>query len=196
MSSKIWKRKHRKKYLQKAIRKNKRFTESKKIFPHGEVHLSQEQTSLRKFVEKTKDQRFRHFSKLIPKKFLDKTSKPDGPLEAKQGPQVSSLWILSKINFQRNHYQTRYLHTLLSSPLVETTRDIPTKTSFENSKKPLNRKQKFEVTPRNPRKNSSQYNGCGTYNENKSCPVEDSKSLSDETLCLKRSRKSASQATS
>jgi len=129
-------------------------------------------------LKTSKDQRFRHFSKLIPKKFLDITSKRDGPLEAKQG-----LKVFSKV-------------TLHSSPLVDTTRDIPTKTSFENSKKPLNRKKKFEVTPRNPRRNSSQYNGCGTYNENKSCPVEDSKSLSDESLCMKRSRKSASQATS
>ena len=147
-------------------------------------------------LKTSNDQRFRHFSKLIPKKFLDETSKPERPLEAKQGHKVFSFGISSKINFQRNHYQTRYLHTLHSSPLVETTRDIPTKTSFENSKKPLNRKQKFEVSPRNPRRNSTQYNGCGTYNESKSCPVEDSESLSDESLCLKRRRKSASQATS
>ena len=147
-------------------------------------------------LKTSKDQRFRHFSKLITKKFLDKTSKPEGLLYAKKGPNVHSFCILSKIEIQRNHYQTRYIHTLHSSPLVETTRDIPTKTSFENSKKPLNRKKKFEVTPRNPRKISSHYNGCGTYNENISCPVEDSKSLSDESLCMKRSRKSASQATS
>ena len=62
-------------------------------------------------LKTSKDQCFRHFNKFIPKIFLDKTSKPEGTLEAKQGPKVFPLCILSKINFQRNHYQKRYLHT-------------------------------------------------------------------------------------
>jgi len=76
---------------------------------------------------------------------------------------------------------------LHSSLLVETTRDIPTENSLENSRKILNRQQKFDVPePINPRSNSSQYNGCGIYNGNKSSQIEVAKTLADENLCLKR----------
>ena len=79
---------------------------------------------------------------------------------------------------------------------METNRDIPTKNSFENSRKTLNRQQKFEVPWCNLRINSSQHNGCGLSNENKPSQIEDTKILADESLlCLKRSRKSDLQAT-
>jgi len=124
---------------------------------------------------------------LIRKFILEETSKTEGSLEAKQCPTFFSSSILANNNFQQNHYRTRYLQMLHSSLLVETTRDIPTENSLENSRKILNRQQKFDVPePINPRSNSSQYNGCGIYNGNKSSQIEVAKTLADENLCLKR----------
>jgi len=80
--------------------------------------------------------------------------------------------------------------------LLETTRGIPTKNSFENSRKSLNRQQKFEVPRRNPQSNSPQHSVCGIYNGNQSSQIEVTKSSADESFCLKRSRISALQSTS
>ena len=145
----------------------------------------------------SRDQRLRSFGKLSRNVFSEKTSKTEGSLEAKQCPKVYSSSILARNEFQYNHCRKDYLQSLPISPLVEATRDVRTKNSSENSRKTLNRQHKFEVPRRNLRSNSSQYNGCGIYNKNKSIQIEDRKTLGGESLlCLKRSRKSAFQATS
>jgi len=142
----------------------------------------------------SKDQRLRHFSKVTREVILDKTSKTDGSLEAKQCPKSFACPISAKINFQYSHCKTRYLQSLHSSPVVERNREIP---SLKNSRKTLNRQKKFEVPDQNLRSNSSEYNIYGIYNENKSCQIEDTKILADESLLsLKRRRKSVLQATS
>ena len=139
-------------------------------------------------LKTSKDQRLRHFSKLTRKVILEKTSKTKQSLEAKQYHKIVSTSILPNNDFQYNHCRKRYLQSLNSSPLVETTRDIPTKSSFENSRKTLDREQSFEVPRCNLQSNSSQHNGCGICNEYKPSQIEDRESLADESLCLKRSR--------
>jgi len=145
----------------------------------------------------SKDQHLRHFSKMTREVILDKTSKTDGSLEAKQCPKHVSCPILAKINFQCSHCKTRYLHSFHSSPLVERSREIHRENSLKNSRKTLNRQKKFEVPRQNLRRNSSEHNRDGICNENKSCQTEDTKTVADESLLsLKCSRKSALQATS
>ena len=147
-------------------------------------------------IKTSKDQRLRHFSILTRKGIIEKTSQNEGALEAKQCSKIFSC-ALANNNFQYNHCRTRCLQTFHASPLVETTRGIPMKSSIEKRRKTINRQQKFEIPRRILRSNSSQYNGCGIYNENKSSQTEESKSLADESLlCLKRSIKSALHETS
>ena len=168
-----------------------KFSNTEKFFNLKNKLLSE--TSLKK----SKDQRLRHFSKMTREVILDKTSKSDGSLEAKQCPKHVSCPILAKINFQYSHCKTRYLQTLHSSPLVERSREIPRKNSLKNSRKTLNRQKKFEVPRQNLRSNSSEHNRDGIYNENKSYQIKDTKSFADECLLsLKRSRKSVRQASS
>ena len=139
-------------------------------------------------LKTSKDQRLRHFSKLTRKVILETTSKTKQSLEAKQYHKIVSTSILANNDFQYNHCRKRYLQSLQSSPLGETTRDVPTKSSFENSRKTLDREQSFEVPRCNLQSNSSQHNGCGICNEYKPSQIEDRESLADESLCLKRSR--------
>ena len=118
-------------------------------------------------IKTSKDQRLRHFSILTRKGIIEKTSQNEGALEAKQCSKIFSC-ALANNNFQYNHCRTRCLQTFHASPLVETTRGIPMKSSIEKRRKTINRQQKFEIPRRILRSNSSQYNGCGIYNENKS----------------------------
>jgi len=60
----------------------------------------------------SKDQRLQYFRKLTRKVVLEKTSKAEGFLEAQQCHKLFPLPILAKINFQYNHYRTRYLQSL------------------------------------------------------------------------------------
>ena len=108
----------------KTIRKNKHFTDSEEIFTHGKVLLSQKKILSEELFKISKDQRLQHFSKLTRKVVLEKTSKAEGSLEAQQCHKIFPLRILAKINFQYNHYRTRYLQSLHSSPLLETTSGI------------------------------------------------------------------------
>jgi len=49
----------------------------------------------------------------------------------------------------------------------------------------INNTQNDEVLRRNPQSNTLQQNGCGIYNENKSCPTVGTKRSTDENvLCL------------
>ena len=136
----------------------------------------------------SKDQRLRHFSKMTREVILDKTSKTDGSLEAKQCPKIFSCPILEKINFQYSHCKTRYLLTLHSSPLVERSREIPRKNSLKNSRKILSRKKKFEVPRQNFRSNSSEYNRDGIYNKNKSFQTEAIKITQQAKIHLERNQ--------
>jgi len=138
-----------------------------------------------------KDQRLRHFNKLTRKVISEKTSETEGSVGEKQFPEGFSVQILAETNLQSNHYGTPYSN-VHSSVLVETTSAIPMEKILKNSKKPLNRQKKFEVSRDKLRGNSSQI-----HYENKSSQMKDSKALTDESLLsLKRSRKSALQATS
>jgi len=136
-----------------------------------------------------KIQSLQRFSKLNRKVILEKTSKTEGSLVAKECPKGFSFSILAKNNFKYSHCQTPYSH-FHSSALVEATRVTPTKNSSKNSRKTLNRQHKFEAPRRNLRSNSSQIS-----KENKSRQTKDSKSLVDGSLLsLKRSRKSVLQS--
>jgi len=182
------KRNNGKCFAEKTVEK-KHFTESEQIFTHGEVLLSQEQNSLRRFLENIERSTFATLWQIDSKSYFRKTSKTERSLEWRQYHTIFSSSISANNDFHHNHCRTRYLQSLHSSHLVETTRDIPTKSSFENSRKTLKRKQTFEEPRRNLRSNSSQHNGCGFYNENKWCHIENNESLSDENLCLIRSFK-------
>ena len=161
-----------------------------KFFYLGNKILSDD--SLKIFKDR---QRSAHFSQLT-RSVVEKTSKTEEPFETKRCHKIASSGIAANNNFQYNHCGTRYLQSLHSSPLVETARDIPTKNSFEKSRKTSNRQQSFEVPQRNHRSNSPQHNGCGIYDKSKSSQIEDTTSLADESLlCLKRNRKSGLQAT-
>ena len=101
-------------------------------------------------LKTSKHQRLRHFSNLTQKVILQKTTKTEGSLEAKQCHEIASSGISANNAFQYHHCRTRY----------------------------------------------TEHNGCGLSNENKPGEMEDSKYLADESLCLKRSRKSDFQTTS
>ena len=141
-------------------------------------------------LKTSKNQPLQHFSKLTQKYILEKTSKTKGAHVEKQCPEGLSDRILAKTNLQCNHYRTPCLN-VNSSSLVETTRGIPSENSSQNSRKTLKRQKIFEVPRRSLRSNSSQI-----YNENKSSRTKESKALPDESMCLKRGRKSSLQATS
>ena len=168
-----------------------KFSNTEKFFKFKNKLLSEDSLKI------TKDERLRHFSKMTREVISDKTSKTDGSLEAKQCPKNFSRPSSAKINFQYSHCKTRYLHSLHSSPLVERSREIPRKNSLKNNRKILNRQKKFEVPRQNLRSNSSEYNRDGIYNGNKSCQIEDTKILADESLfSLKHSRNAFLHATS
>ena len=146
----------------------------------------------------SEERRFGHFGKFTGKILFETTSKTSLSFQAKKSPELFSSRFSANTNLQNNLYTSRYLQTSHSSPSMETiTNDIPTSNSLENTRRLLNNTQNDEVLRRHPQSNTLQHNGCGTYNEKKSCPPVGIKRLPDgNVLCVERSRKPAPQATS
>jgi len=169
-----------------------RSSQSEMIFFLSNKSISEESLKI------SEERRFGHIEKLTGKLVFESSSKTSLSLEAKMSPEFFSSRISANTNLQCQHYTTLYLQTPHSSPSMETiTNDIPTSNSLENTRRLLNNTQNDEVLRRNPQSNTLHHNGCGIYNEKKSCPPVGTKRLPDENvLCLERCRKPVPQATS
>ena len=144
------------------------------------------------------ERRFGHFGKLTGKFVFETTSKTSLSFQAKKNLELFSSRFSANTNLQNNLYTTHYLQRPHSSPSMETiTNDIPTSNSLENTRRLLNNPQNDEVIRGNPQSNTLHQNGCGIYNEKKTCPPVGTKHSTDENvLCLERCRQPPPRATS